>query len=72
MEKKNIFEAPEAIVITFDDSDIITGSGFGDEEDPYHEWNNQPLIIQINHRRGFDSAFCFSFENKRHLLSMNR
>ena len=40
MEKKNIFEAPEAIVITFDDSDIITGSGFGDEEDPYHEWNN--------------------------------
>ena len=40
MEKKNIFEVPEAIVIDFNENDIIVTSGYGDSEDPYQEWNN--------------------------------
>ena len=40
MEKKRIFDTPEAIIIEFDESDVIVTSGYGDEEDPYQQWDH--------------------------------
>ena len=39
MEKKRIFDAPELIVITFNNDDVIRASGPNDEEDPNKEWD---------------------------------
>ena len=38
MEKKRIFDIPEAIIIKFNDEDIIRASGPESGEDPDKEW----------------------------------
>ncbi len=38
MEKKNIFEKPEAILVSFEKEDIILTSGPGDQCDPDDQW----------------------------------
>lgn len=42
MEKKRFFDLPEAIVITFDNQDVIVTSSGGpnDTSDPNQEWED--------------------------------
>ena len=41
MEKKKTFELPEAIMIAFDNQDIIMASGPDSGEDPDQQWGQQ-------------------------------